>query len=52
MHKNNWLNRKAQDLPGWGYVVALILGLFLILFLIWLAVKSGNASVDLFGRLK
>lgn len=52
MPKNNWLNKRGQDLPGWAYVVALILGLFAIIFLIWLSVKSGNASVDLFGRLK
>ena len=39
-------NRFGQELPGWAFVIALILGLFAIIFLIWLAVKSGRASVE------
>ncbi len=37
---------KAQELPGWAYIVALILGLFALIFLIWLAVKSGRTGAE------
>jgi hypothetical protein len=37
-----WKNRKAMDIPGWAYVIALIIGLFVILFAIWIAAKSGS----------
>jgi len=38
--------KRGQELPGWAWIVALILGLFAVVFLIWLAVKSGNLSVE------
>ena len=37
---------KRADLPGWTYIVGLILGLFAIIFLIWLSIKAGHTSVD------
>ena len=42
----------GQELPGWAYVIGLILGIFALLFLIWLAAKSGRASVDQLGGLR
>ena len=35
----------GQQLPGWGYVIAIILGLVILIFLIWFAYKSGKATV-------
>ena len=43
---------KGQELPGWAYIVGLILGLFAIILLIWIAVKSGHAGADQILRLK
>jgi hypothetical protein len=37
---------KKAELIGWRYVVALIIGLFLLFFVIWLATKSGYSIVD------
>ena len=46
------INRKAQELPGWAYIVGMILGLFAIILLIWIAVKSGQAGAGQILRLK
>lgn len=35
------------EIPGWAFVIGLILGLFALVFLIWLAVKSGKTSSEL-----
>ena len=43
---------KKAELPGWSYVVALIIGFFLLLFIIWLATKSGYSIVDQLRGLK
>jgi hypothetical protein len=37
---------KKAELPGWAYVVALIIGFFVLLFVIWLATKSSYSIVD------
>jgi uncharacterized membrane protein YqiK len=34
--------RKAQDIPGWVFIVGLVLGLIVIIVLLWLAAKSGK----------
>lgn len=36
-----WKSRKGE-LPGWTYVIALIIGLFFLLFAIYLIAKSGQ----------
>lgn len=42
-----WKNRKAGiDVPGWAYLIALIIGLFVLLFAIWLAAKSGQTQIS------
>lgn len=48
-----WKNRKAmmEDIPGWIYVIALIIGLFVLLFAIWLAAKSSQRQVGWFEKL-
>ena len=48
-----WKNRKAlmQDIPGWIYVIALIIGLFVLLFAIWIAAKSGQKSTSFLEKL-
>ncbi len=43
---------KRADLPGWSYVIALIIGLFVIAFLIWLAIKSTGKQVDILEFLR
>ena len=35
-------SKKAMDLPGWGYVIALIIGLFVIGLIVWVTIKSGG----------
>jgi len=35
-------NKKATQLPGWAYVIALIIGLFVIVLIIWITAKSGG----------
>jgi len=39
-------SKLGQELPGWAYVVGLIIGLFTLVLLIWVAVKSGRAGVE------
>jgi hypothetical protein len=36
------LRNKKADLPGWVYVIALIIGLFVLLFAIWISAKAGQ----------
>ena len=36
----------GQDLPGWGFIIALILGLIALVILIYLSLKSGKATVQ------
>ncbi|MEM4246732.1 MAG: hypothetical protein QXR48_00455 [Candidatus Woesearchaeota archaeon] len=36
------LRNKKGDIPGWAYVIALIIGLFVLLFAIWLIAKAGQ----------
>jgi hypothetical protein len=36
------LRSRKGDIPGWAYVIALIIGLFVLLFAIWIAAKSGQ----------
>jgi len=40
------MNKKAFELPGWAYVIGLIIALFVLLFVIWLSTKSGYSIVD------
>ena len=37
---------KKAELPGWTYVVALIIGLVVILLGIWIFTKSGQGIVE------
>ncbi|MBW2978748.1 hypothetical protein KY304_01395 [Candidatus Woesearchaeota archaeon] len=41
------MNKKAMEIPGWGYVIALIIGLFLLLFIWWIFTKSGQEMVGI-----
>lgn len=45
-------SKLGQELPGWAYVVALIIGLFALIFIIWFAVKSGKFTVGQLGGLR
>jgi len=40
-----------MEIPGWAYVIAMIIGLFLILFAIWVAAKSGQKQAGWLERL-
>ncbi len=46
-----WKNRKATEIPGWAYVIALIIGLFVLLFAIWIAAKAGQKQVGFLGQI-
>ena len=37
---------KKGDLPGWSFIVGLIIVLMAVILLIWLAVKSGRAGIE------
>ena len=52
MRTNHQLNKRAHELPEWAYVVAMILGLFLVVLLIWITVKSGQAGAGQILKLK
>jgi uncharacterized protein HemY len=41
------MDKRAMELPGWSFVVFLIIALFVLLFVIWLSTKSGHAMLDL-----
>jgi len=47
MRKAAWV-RKGQDVPGWEYVVAMLIGLAVLIFLIWLAIRSGRSIAGIF----
>lgn len=43
--RNALRNRKAQEgIPGWMFVVGLILLLIFLIFVIWLSLKGGSAA--------
>ena len=44
------INKKA-DMPGWSYVVGLIIGLFVIALIIFIATKSKDSILKLLGLL-
>ncbi len=46
------MNKKAFELPGWAYVIGLVIALFVILFVLWLSTKSGYSMVDTLRGLK
>ncbi|VVB81064.1 Uncharacterised protein [uncultured archaeon] len=50
--KSLFESKIGQELPGWVFVIGLILGLFALIFLIWLAVKSGKTSVQTLTDIK
>jgi len=43
--------KKAQEFPGWFVILGMILGLLILIFLIWLSVKSGQRGADVLGGL-
>ena len=45
-------NKKATSIPGWIYVIALIIGLFVIALIIWITVKSGGKMSGFLDILK
>jgi len=40
------MNKKAMEVPGWFYVVALVIGVFVLLFVLWLFTRSGRGIVE------
>ena len=45
------LYSKKGEIPGWMFIVGLILGLFALIILIYIAVKSGKGTVEQLGGL-
>lgn len=37
---------KNGELPGWAYVIGLVIALVVLLFVIWISVKSGSSITD------
>jgi hypothetical protein len=60
MRKINWITtaisvitgKKAQEIPGWAYIVGLIVGLIGLVVLIWISIKSGKAGIQQLVGLK
>jgi len=48
-----WLDNKKGDIPGWAYIIAMVIGLFILLVAIYTAWKSGQKQTgileDVFG---
>jgi len=48
-----WIKmKKKASIPGWIYIVGLIIGLFVIAFFIWVTVKSGGQQADWLGKIR
>ena len=45
-------NKKAMEIPGWIYVIGLIIGLLVILLIIWISAKSGQKATGLLDTIK
>ncbi len=43
--------KKKGEIPGWGYVIALILGLALIIIGAIMIYKTGRGSAELIGKI-
>lgn len=42
---------RKGDMPGWSIVVGMVLAIIVLIFLIWLALRSGKAGVDVISEL-
>jgi len=42
-----WLDNKKGDIPGWAYIIALIIGLFILLLGLYVAWKSGQKQTGI-----
>ncbi len=65
MHRHSRLKRKCEafsnlgklcfsrkgDMPGWSIVVGMVLAIIVLIFLIWLALRSGKVGVDVMSEL-
>ncbi len=66
MHRHNRIKRgdsvnkftgllfwnKKGDIPGWVQIIGLIIGLFALIFLIWLSIKSGQTGVEVLTEIR
>jgi len=43
--------KRAQEFPGWFVIIGMILGLLILIFLIWLSIKSGQKGADVIAQL-
>jgi len=46
MHTTNRLNKKG-DIPGWVYIIGLIVGLIIVGFFLWVSLKSQQANIGI-----
>lgn len=44
-------NKKGDEMPGWIYIISLILGLILIMIIVYFAYKSGQKQTGLLDEL-
>jgi len=42
----DFLKQKKGEIPGWAYIVGLIVGLIALIILIYIAAKSGRTTVE------
>ena len=40
---------KKGDIPGWVQIVGLIIALLVLVFIIWLSIKSGQKGAEVIG---
>jgi hypothetical protein len=45
------MKNKKADIPMWGYIVALTIGLFVIAFIIFVSLKSKGGILSMLGQI-
>ncbi|MBI4146513.1 hypothetical protein HY489_04200 [Candidatus Woesearchaeota archaeon] len=51
MYKSDRVNKKGQEIPGWMFIIGIILGLLGLGVLIYIAMKSGRLGSEAIGGL-
>lgn len=46
------MKNKKADIPIWGYIVGLIIGLFVLALIIVISIKSKGGMIGLLGQIR
>ncbi|MEM4263951.1 MAG: hypothetical protein QW666_03610 [Candidatus Woesearchaeota archaeon] len=46
------MKNKKADIPVWGYIVALILGLLVLALIIWISIKSKGGMLGTISQIR